>query len=116
MTSQITFSNIKYTVVKSSSDITKTERSDGKLQAGCITSRFVQGLQIDVFVLKSLPLLITDIEMTFDVHDLRWDTRRCFQKLADIFRVKGKLPVHSDFFKKIRDGDIIIIILHEVNK
>ena len=114
MTSKIIFSKIKHTVVKSASDITKTERAEGKLQAGSVTSRLTPGLRIDVLVLKTLPALTTANSFTVDEEDIRQGSRKCFSRLADVFVRKGRLPVHADFFKKIKDGDTIVVILHEV--
>lgn len=118
MTSKLTFSNIKHTIVKSSSEITDTERISGKLYARSIINRLAPGLQIDVLVLKALPkalpILVTDDNLTVDENDTRRDTRRCYQSLPQTYMEGGKLPVKTRFFKKIKDGDTIIIILHEV--
>ena len=114
MTSEITFSNIKHTIVKASSDITDTERSSGKLYARSIINRLAPGLRIDVFVLKTLPVLICGEPFTVNVGDIRAGTKRCFETLSESYTGAGKLPVKTDFFKKIKEGDTIIIILHEV--
>jgi len=114
MTSKIIFSGIKHTVVKSFSDISKTEKYEGKLQAGSITSKLTQGLKIDVLVLKSLFFLTTEDSFTVNEDNIRQGTRRCFSELKPIFQKKGRLPVHADFFREIKEGDTIIIILHEV--
>jgi len=114
MTSKITFSNIKYTLVKSSSDITNTERRSGKLYARSIINRLAPGLRIDVLVLKTLPVFICDEPFTVNENGIRAGTKRCFEKLSKSYSDAGKLPVKTDFFKKIKDGDTIVIILHEV--
>lgn len=114
MTSEINFSKIKYTLIKSDMDVTKTERSSGKLNARSVVNRLLPGLRIDVFVSKTLPTLICDETLTIDEDDIRKDTRRCFEKLTKSFIDAGKLPVHTGFFKEIEDGDIIVVILHEV--
>ena len=114
MTSEITFSHIKHATVKSSSDITKTERSEGKLQAGSITSKLTPGLRIDVLVLKFLPVLTIEDSFTVNEVTIRPGTRRCFSELKPLFKRKGRLPVKADFFRRVKDGDTVIIFLHEV--
>jgi len=114
MTSKITFSNIKHIFVKSGSDVKKTERSLGKLQAGDIPKRLKPGLKIDVLVLKRLPALTTDDTITFDEDDIRPGTRRHFTELKDVYMRKNWLLVHTDFFKKTEFDDVIMIILHGV--
>jgi len=114
MTSQITFSKIKHVVVKSSYDLSATEQREGKLQAGEITSKLCNGLIIDVLVLKMLSSTTTDDPITLGEDNIRDGTRRRFLTLSKLFIRKGRIPVHTDFFKKIEDGDTIIIILHEV--
>lgn len=114
MTSEITFSNIKHTIVKASSDITDTERSSGKLYARSIVNRLSTGLRIEVIVLKTLPTLIRDGSFSVFEDDIRKDTRRCFPSLPRTYLEAGKLPVKTPFFKKIKDGDTVLIILHEV--
>lgn len=113
MTSKITFSNIKHIIVKSSSEITDTERSSGKLYARSIINRLAPGLRIEAFVLKT-PTFICDDVFTVYEDDIRKDTRRCFQTLPHTYMEAGKLPVKTDFMKKIKDGDTILIILHEI--
>ena len=114
MTSKITFSNIKHTIVKSSSEITYTERSSGKLYARSIINRLAPGLRIEAFVLKTLPTFICYDVFTVYEDDIRKDTRRCFQTLPHTYMEAGKLPVKTDFMKKIKDGDTILIILHKI--
>ena len=114
MTSEITFSNIKHTIVKAFSDITDTERSSGKLYARSIINRLVPGLRIDVFVLKTLPVLICGEPFTVNDEDVRAGTKRCFEKLSESYRGAGKLSVKTDFFRRIKEGDTIVVILHEV--
>ena len=113
MTSKITFSNIKHTIVKSSSEITYTERSSGKLYARSIINRLAPGLRIEAFVLKT-PTFTCDDVFTVYEDDIRKDTRRCFQTLPTTYMEAGKLPVKTDFMKKIKDGDTILIILHKI--
>lgn len=114
MTSKITFSGIKHTIVKASSEITDTERSSGKLYARSIVNRLAPGLRIDVFVLETLPALLCDDSLTVNEDNSREDTRRTFKELSKTYIDAGKLPVKTAFFKNIIDGDTIIIILHEV--
>lgn len=114
MTSKITYSNIKHTIVKSSADITDTERRSGKLYARSIINRLAPGLRIDVLVLKTLPVLICGEPLTANEENIRAGTKRCFEKLSKSYLEAGKLPVKTDFFKKIKDSDTIVIILHEV--
>jgi len=114
MTSKITFSGIKHTLVKSASDITKTEISIGKLNARSVVNRLGPRLRIDVLVLKTLPVLICDEPFTVNEDNIRKGTRRCYETLTKSFLDSGKLPVHADFFRKIKDGDNIVVILHEV--
>lgn len=114
MTSKITFFNIKHTIVKSSSDITETERRSGKLYARSIINRLATGYRIDVFVLKTLPVLICGEPFTANESEIRVGTKRCFEKLSKSYSDAGKLPVKTEFFKKIKDGDTIVVILHEV--
>lgn len=111
MTSKITFSNIKHTIVKSSSEITYTERSSGKLYARSIINRLAPGLRIEAFVLKT-PTFTCDDVFTVYEDDIR--TRKCFQSIGKSYSEAGKLPVKADFMKKIKDGDTILIILHEI--
>lgn len=115
MTSKITFSNIKHTIVKSSSEITYTERSSGKLYARSIINRLAHGLRIDVLVLKTIDTLICDSK-PFSVYedDIREGTRRTFKTLSQTYTDAGKLPVSTYFFKHIKEGDTVIIFLHEV--
>jgi hypothetical protein len=115
MTSKITFSNIKHIIVKSSSEITDTERSSGKLYARSIINRLAPGLKIDVLVLKYLDTLICDCK-PFSVYedDIREGTRRTFKTLSQTYTDAGKLPVSTDFFKHIKEGDTVIIFLHKV--
>lgn len=115
MTSKITFSNIKHTIVKSSSEITPTERSSGKLYARSIINRLVQGLKIDVLALRHVDTLICDSKpFTVDECDIRVGTRRSFVSLSGSYKTGSKLPVLTDFFKNIEEGDTVLIILHEV--
>lgn len=117
MTSQLTFSNIIYTILKSASDIRPTERAEGKLNARSVINRFVDGssrLLIDVLVLKKSITFIPGDSITFNECDIRPGTRRTFSKPSTSLKNRGRLPVKVGFFKKIEDGDSIIIILHEV--
>ena len=50
MTSTLNFSNIKSIKIKSFSEITKSERSEGRLQAGAIVRMFQPGMKLDVFI------------------------------------------------------------------
>jgi hypothetical protein len=113
MTSRITFSGIKHTLIKSASDITKSERSLGKLNARSIINRFGPNLKIDVIVLKTLPTLIIGDTITFNEDDLRHGTRKTFTEKG-VFIKSGTLHVKVDFFKKIEQGDTILILLHEI--
>lgn len=115
MTSKITFSKIKHTIVKTSSEITDTERSSGKLYARSIINRLAPGLRIDVLVLKTIDTLICDSK-PFAVYEdnIREGTRRTFKTLSQTYTDAGKLPVFTDFFKNIEEGDTVIIILHKV--
>jgi hypothetical protein len=114
MTSKITFSNVKHLSVKSPNDVNDTERKYGKLQADGVPKKLLPGLKIDVLVLTSLPVLTTDDTITFDEDDIRPDTRRQFTELKEVYKKKNWLLVHTDFFKKIKEGDSIVIILHEI--
>ena len=114
MTSKITFSNIKHTIVKTSSDITDTERRSGKLYARSIINRLAPGLRIDVLVLKTLPVLIYGEPFTANEENIRAGTKRCFETLPESYSGAGKLPVKTYFFRRIKDGDTIVVILHEV--
>jgi len=114
MASKITFSNIKHTIVRDSCEITQTEIKGGKLNARSIVNRLNSGLKIDVLVLKNMPVLVCDEPLTFYENEIRDGTRRSFESLSNAYINAGKLPVHTDFFKKIEEGDMIIIILHDV--
>ena len=115
MTSKITFSKIKHTIVKASSEITPTERSSGKIYARSIINRLAPGLRIDVIVLKHLDTLICDRKpLSVYEDDLREGTRRTFKTLSQTYTDAGKLPVHTDFFIHIEEGDTVVIILHKV--
>ena len=115
MASEIIFSNIKHTIIKTASEITDTERRTGKLNARSIINRLGPGLQIDVVVLKNIPAFLCDEVISFNEADIRQGTRRCFQKLTGSYdKYSNRLPVKTDFFKKIMDGDTIIIILHKL--
>lgn len=113
MTSTTTISNIKHSIIKPASDITKSERSVGKLNARSIINRFGPNLKIDVLVLKTLPTLIIGDSITFNEEDKRPGTYRTFTEKG-IFHASGTLHVKADFFKKIEQGDTILILLHEI--
>lgn len=113
MTSETTISNIKHSIVKRASDITKSERSVGKLNARSVINRFGPNLKIDVIVLKSLPTLVVGDSITFNEDDKRPGTERTFTKTG-IYHDSGTLHVKVDFFKKIEQGDTVIILLHEI--
>lgn len=112
MTSKITFSNIKHTIVKTSSEVTDVERSSGKLYARSIVNRLFPGLRIEAFVLKTLPVFICEDSFTVNEQDIR--VRKCFQTVKMSYSSAGKLPVGTKFTSKIKDTDTVIIILHEV--
>ena len=112
MTSKLSFSNIKHTILKSSTDITDTERSSGKLYARSIVNRLFKGLRIEAFVLKTLPVFVCDDSFTVDETDIR--VRKSFDTVKASYIGAGKLPVKTDFTKEIEDGDTVLIILHEV--
>lgn len=114
MTSKITFSNIKHVVVKAATDITKSQRKSGKLQVGKITEELSPGLQIDVMVLKTPPLLIDTGPITIEESDIRSGSRRQFTELKDLYIRKWWLPVRTIFFDDMLDEDTILVILHEV--
>lgn len=114
MTSQLTFSDIKHTLIKPASDVTKTERVSGKLYARSIVNRLGTKHRIDVLVLKSLPVIICGEPLIFNEADIRFGTRRCFEELSKAYKQTGKLQVNTNFFKKIKDGDTILVILHEL--
>lgn len=117
MTSKLSFSKIKHVIVKSSSEVTDTERSSGKLYARSIINRLAPGLRIDVLVLMSLDTLRCDSKpFTVDEGNLRPGTRRTFKTISQTYVDAGKLPVHTDFFKEIKKGDTVVIILHEAKK
>lgn len=113
MTSQITISRIKHSIVKRASDITKSERSVGKLNARSVINRLEPGHKIDILVLKTLPTLIIGDTITFNEDDLRHGTRKTFTEKG-VFHKSGTLHVKVDFFKKIEQGDTILILLHEI--
>jgi hypothetical protein len=115
MTSELTFSNINHTLLKSASEIRHTERAEGKLNARSVINRFVDGgsgLLIDVLVLKKSITFIPGDSITFNECDIRSSTRRTFSKPSTSLKNRGRLPVKVGFFKKIEEGDTIIIILH----
>lgn len=70
-------------------------------------------LKIDVIVLKSLPTLVVGDSITFNEDDKRPGTERTFTEKG-IFHKSGTLHVKVDFFKKIEQGDTILILLHEI--
>ena len=112
MTSTISFSGIKHTLVKSASDIKPTERAEGKLNARSIINRFSEGLQIDAFILKNAHTAITDDSITFNENDIRAGTRRTFSDLK--VKKVTRLPVKVNFFKDLEPDDTIIIILRSI--
>lgn len=114
MTSELTFSNIYHTILKSASEIRPTERAEGKLNARSVINRFVDGSSglIDVLVLKKSITFIPGDSITFNECDIRSGTRRTFSKPSTSLKNRGRLPVKVGFFKKIEEGDTIIIILH----
>jgi len=114
MTSTLTFSNIKYINIKSSSDITKFERSEGRLQAGAIVRMFEPGMKLDVFIVENMPELQCDDSISFNEEDIREGSRRVFTEISKNSWRQWKLPVKTDFFKDIQEGDTIVMILHEV--
>lgn len=113
MTSTTTISNIKHSIVKRASDITKSERSVGKLNARSVINRLEPGHKIDILVLKTLPTLVVGDSITFNEDDKRPGTERTFTKTG-IYHDSGTLHVKVDFFKKIEQGDTILILLHEI--
>ncbi|AKB80675.1 hypothetical protein MSBR3_0097 [Methanosarcina barkeri 3] len=110
MGSKITFNNIVFSLVKKYGEVTDSERKSGKLQAGSVASKLTDGKVIDVLVLKKEYPEIRDESVTFNEADIRKGTRRQFTELAELYRRKGRLPVHTDFFKNIQPGDIVIIM------
>jgi hypothetical protein len=119
LTSHITFSNILHTIIKAPADIKESEVKLGILSAGSrtranITGKLAPGLQIDVMVLKNTLTLACDDTIIVNEHDIRPGSRRSFTDLNELYKRKSRLPVHTNFFKCIEDGDTIMIILHEV--
>lgn len=114
MTSTLTFSNIKSIKIKSSSEITKSERSEGRLQAGAIVRMFQPGMKLDVFIIENMPELQCDDSISFNEDDIREGSRREFTKITKSSWNQWKLPVKTDFFKDIEEGDTIVMILHVV--
>ena len=112
MTSTLTFSNIKSIKIKSSSEITKSERSEGRLQAGAIVRMFQPGMKLDVFIIENMPELQCDDSISFNEDDIREGSRRVFTEISKNSWSQWKLPVKTDFFKGIQEGDTIVMILH----
>lgn len=112
MTSTLTFSNIKHINIKPSSEITKSERSDGRLQAGAIVRMFQPGMKLDVFIVENVPALLCDDSISFNEKDIREGSRRIFTEITKSSWSQWKLPVKTDFFKGIQGGDTIVMILH----
>jgi len=112
MTSKITFSNIKHVAIKDAVDITKTELKEGRLNARRTVNRFSPNMMIDVLLLGKCIAVVPDTAITFNESDIK--KRESFPKLTENEVNKGKLPVHTTFFKKAQKGDTIIVILHEV--
>jgi len=110
MTSKITFSNIKYVAVKDAADIKKIERKEGRLNARSIVNRFSPNMMIDVLLLGKCVTIVPDCDITFNEADIK--KRESFLELTENEVKKGKLPVHTSFFKQVMEGDTIIIILH----
>lgn len=114
MTSILTFSNIKSIKIKSSSEITKSERSEGRLQAGAIVRMVEPGMKLDVLIVENMPELQCEDSISFNEDGIREGSRRSFIKVSKNSWVQWKLPVKTDFFKHVHEGDTIVIILHEV--
>lgn len=114
MVSKITFAEIKHIVVKSYQDISKTDLKEGILTSRNITKEFIQGDKIDVFAVKTLPTLICGDSFEIDVESIIAESVRQFYDLTNIQFKKGKLPVHTDFYKCLDKNDTIIIILHSI--
>ena len=114
MTSQLTFSNIKHVVIKAATDITKSQRKSGKLQVGSVTTELIPGLQIDVLILKKLPVLIDTEPIKIYENEIKPGSRRQFTQLKDLYVKKRWLPVKTGFFDGMEKDDTILIILHEV--
>ena len=112
MTSTLTFSDIKYINIKSSSEITKYERSEGRLQAGSIVRMVEPGLKLDVFIVENMPELQCDDSISFNEDDIRDGSRRSFSEITSTSWRQWKLPVKTDFFKELKEGDTIVMILH----
>lgn len=114
MTSEITFSEIKYRITLSSDDITQTERKYGRLQAGALLAKVAPGLGIDALVLKG-PHTISDSDsVTFPEADIKERKTFPFSEITGISKEKGRLAVGTAFFKGIESGDTIEVILHVI--
>jgi hypothetical protein len=113
MTLTLTFSNIKSIKIKSFSEITKSERSEGRLQAGAIVRMFQPGMKLDVFIVENMPELQCVDSISFNEDDIREGSRRVFTTISKNAWAQWKLPVKTDFFKGIQDGDTIVMILHD---
>lgn len=120
MASKVVIHSVIARVTRCPSEITQTERKAGKLQAGAITSKMRECIKknekvgIDIFVLKNEHAIITDDTIEFRENDLREGTRRTFSQLPELYLRKGRLPVHTAFFKSIDKSDTIEIILHKI--
>ena len=112
MTSKITFSNIIHVAVKCAADITKTELKEGRLNARSTVNRFSHNMMIDVLLLGKCVTFVQDDDITFNEVDVK--KRERFSELTENEVKKGKLPVHTGFFKQARSGDTIVVILHNV--
>lgn len=114
MTSTLNFSDIKSIKIKSFSEITKSERSEGRLQAGAIVRMFQPGMKLDVFIVENMPELQCDDSISFNEDDIRDGSRRVFTEISKNSWAQWKLPVNTAFFKDVLEGDVVVMILHEV--
>ena len=116
MSSKLIFSDIIHTTIKSYSDLSKTELYEGKLQVRkTITEQLNSFSILDVLAVKELPVLVCSDSLEFNDLDIIEGSRRTFKTLTELQVKKGKLPVHSGFFKLLHENDTIIIILHSIN-
>lgn len=114
MTSEITFSGIKYRITLSPSDITQTERKYGRLQAGALLAKMFPGLGIDALVLKDSHTSLDNDFVTFSEDTIKSRKTFSFSEITDISKEKGRLAVGTAFFKGIESGDTIEVILHSI--
>ncbi len=112
MTSTVKISDIIHCATKSPSDIAKSRLKEGRLPAGAVLNRILQGQTIEVIVLKKPPALLCDTSIEINETDIR---KRIAYKHSDIttnsFR-NQRLPVGVKFFRDIQPTDTIYLILH----